>query len=176
MAAYSSTYAKWYYYLPEGASDVATSELTDEYTADEITVMDFDGDDKVTSDEWYDYFAALNQFETISEGEDNFDIEQGLAGGLSQWFLEFLDADRDGTITWADWVRSTVAENEFDVILGEYGAEPILTFEAENTFDDWSTWYDTSNDARIDWEEYYAGLTDKAEWLRINDESEFDKS
>jgi hypothetical protein len=84
--------------------------------------MDFDGDDEVTSDEWYDYFAALNQFETISGGEDDFDIEKGLAGGLSQWFLEFLDSDRDGTITWADWVRATVAENEFDVILGEYGA------------------------------------------------------
>jgi len=51
-----------------------------------------------------------------------------------------------------------------------YGAVPLSEFAAQNTFEAWTTWYDTSNDDRIDWEEYYAGITDVSEFTRINND------
>jgi hypothetical protein len=143
------------------------------FSSAEAALMDVDGDDEVTTDEWMKFKSKYNKFDTITGGSDTFDFATGLEHKLSQWFLEFLDEDSDGTITWPNWIRAITFENEFDEIREGYGAVKMAKFSDENTFDDWSVWYDTSNDDRIDWEEYYAGITDKAEWKRINNEATF---
>lgn len=71
----NSLIAKVKYDFYVDGSSIAVADLAADFTADEITLMDFDADDEVSVSEWFDYQTAKNEFATISEGEVTFTFD-----------------------------------------------------------------------------------------------------
>jgi len=100
-------------YYANGADFIVDSELTADYSEEEKSAYDINGDSQVNLTEWYEVEHFMESFNNVSHNGENFTSEDAAMSLLTLVDWYFLDADLDDLATRDDWVRFRVAINQY---------------------------------------------------------------